>query len=139
MSVKLTLNGRPVTAVQAASEIAAMLGRKAAAVATEAATQMAQDIREETPVKSGRAAGNWALTLNGEVPPYDPTLTGDGRGPVRDLMGRQPVPGDQITLVNSTPYILELEMGSSDKAPAGMVRVHVMNWQQYVRRAVRSR
>ena len=73
-------------------------------------------VTTKTPVRTGRARGNWNvkagspdLTINESVAgSQTPSLKkGDGNGP--------------IYITNSLPYIQKLEDGHSKQAPAGMV------------------
>ena len=46
--------------------------------------------------------------------------------------------GDTITLSNNLPYAMRLEYGWSKKAPAGMVRLNVARFQQWVDKEARK-
>lgn len=93
---------------------------------------------KRTPVDTGRAKNNWMVTEN--TP---------GRG-VNSLEGKTPLGSvgphslqelNQITekftldiLANNLPYIEKLEFGSSDQAPAGMVRVTLTEFDAIARK-----
>ncbi len=47
-------------------------------------------------------------------------------------------PGQTIYLTNSLPYANRLEYGYSGQAPAGMVRLSVQEYGQYLKKAARS-
>ena len=46
--------------------------------------------------------------------------------------------GGVYYITNNLPYIMALEYGHSKQAPAGMGRVTVARWQQYVNQVVRA-
>lgn len=83
-------------------------------------------IRDRTPVKTGRAKGNWRLGLNGpdttvDMNDFDPTGT-IGKAKSRDTM-KSFKAGDEVHITNGLPYIRRLENGWSDQAPEGMLAV----------------
>jgi hypothetical protein len=91
------------------------------------AFQILAGIIQKTPVDTGRARANWFLSEG--APVIASTLpTGkdkDGRPtfavnatPQASITGRA-----RIFITNSLPYIVPLEYGHSQQAPAGMVRV----------------
>ena len=87
-----------------------------------------------TPVRTGRARGNWLCTLDS---PAMPTLglaavndtDKSGRATIATItegvQAWQAVTGRSILLTNNLPYIEELEHGYSRQAPSGMVAVTV--------------
>ena len=90
-----------------------------------------------TPVDTGRARGNWQVTLgapaSGEV-----NVTGSalGVGAASVAHGAETVKrakGDvSIFLTNNLPYIRALEYGHSKQAPNGMVRQNVARFPYLV-------
>lgn len=89
----------------------------------------------DTPVKSGRARGNWQVAI-GKVP--------NGTLELTDKTGQATISratattaglkaGDVIYLVNNLPYIQRLEDGYSGQAPAGMVGLNVQDFQEIAR------
>lgn len=90
----------------------------------------------KTPVDEGRARGGWASYLIKNGKPFVP-----GRNTKRGRGGRSVKQSGQtgvdegsfeenftggdlfILLINAVPYIVLLEFGSSDQAPAGMMRI----------------
>ncbi len=86
-------------------------------------------IVNKTPVLTGRAAGNWQLSIN--TPANDIIDNVEGLGNqakgkaisegMDALVSLKPF--EIIWISNNVPYILELEGGSSTKAPRGMVAV----------------
>jgi hypothetical protein len=89
------------------------------------ALEVAKRVILRTPVDTGRARGNWNLSV-GE-PDFDTSKHNapKGQAPIRRAMARlQGVEyGDEVWLANGLPYINALEHGHSKQAPTGMVKV----------------
>lgn len=103
------------------SEFIPKAEKEAAKIVRLIALDLYSRITLRTPVDTGRARAGWALSVNAPsnwVPP-------EGLG------GVQPVQSDisgfnldqVIYIVNNVSYVVYLENGSSDQAPAGMVRI----------------
>ena len=108
-------------------------------------------IVEKTPVDTGRARGNWTITLDQPT-----TTTSDRTTPQFTSVKQTPKPeGDEeIFISNNLPYIAKLEYGGfpnppkkdggktvggySRQAPEGMVGVTMANNKAIVETAVRS-
>ena len=88
-----------------------------------------------TPVDTGRARGNWRLTI-GELPtePTDQVDKGGG-ATIEDGIARLQLlgVGEVVYISNSLPYILRLEDGHSDRSPEGMVEVTLEELRQGIR------
>lgn len=79
-----------------------------------------------TPVDTGRARANWGCTIGKPRTPIQIDSTDkSGSATTAAMVGTvQGFSGDgSAFLVNNLPYINELEKGSSQKSPQGMVRV----------------
>ena len=78
-----------------------------------------------TPVDTGRARGNWQVSINtiniGELSRLDSNGPGTIQTESEKIGDVQP--GDAIWIHNNLPYIHVLEDGSSAQAPTGMLRV----------------
>lgn len=78
-----------------------------------------------TPVRTGRARGNWQVTL-GDPAEGDLERTDRSGGPTI-ASGASVIGGyrgfGKVSLTNNLPYIIPLEDGSSKRAPAGMVAI----------------
>jgi len=89
---------------------------------------IAAEVVATTPVKRGRARGNWTLGLGApdrSVPYAPPPGLGDrgaGAGSLARIAEglRGLKAGQDVYLSNGVGHILELEHGSSRQAPAGM-------------------
>lgn len=80
---------------------------------------------EKTPVDTGLARGSWMIGIN-EIPD-DPGYNEDNirQNPIVETAKLQKtIDADTvITITNHQPYILQLETGTSKKAPSGMIVV----------------
>lgn len=86
-----------------------------------ATSEVFSNIIQMTPVKTGRARGNWQCTIG------SPFVGEDDSGSVMKVQSVIPRrAGSVVYLTNNVPYIGKLEYdGHSRQAPAGMVRVSV--------------
>jgi len=115
----------------------------AAKVQTKVAANIVTDVAAETPVDTSRAQSNWQLDEHKEGgryffdPPVRDVRHGNQRGPAFVKVARDAkrerdrldssnalVRGDRIKpvyIINLTPYLDELNRGSSPQAPAGFI------------------
>lgn len=80
-----------------------------------------------TPVKTGRLRKSWRPTINS---PSVSLKKANGDAIITKVS--QAKLGDSIFLVNNLPYAQKIEAGSSNQAPAGMVRVTVAEYQKII-------
>ena len=80
-----------------------------------------------TPVKTGRLRKSWQPTLNKP----SQSLSSSGSKGIEAVVAKAKL-GDSIFLVNNLPYAQKIEAGSSNQAPAGMVRVTVAEYQKII-------
>ena len=100
--------------------------------------ELGTNIITSTPVDEGRLIANWMVAIGSA----DTSTTTDTDVSGGESMGRltQKVSaldlGQELYMTNSLPYAerIEYEGHSSQKAPAGMVRVNVADWTQIVNR-----
>lgn len=95
-------------------------------------------IVKRTPVDTGRLRGNWQFGIG---QPAAGTLNvldaqGTGAGILASIGGASKVAGTVCYISNNLPYAMPIEYGHSRQAPQGMVRVSVMLFQQFVKKAV---
>lgn len=92
---------------------------------------------KDTPVKSGRAKGNWQTTIG---TPASGTLDRLGEAQALAEVRQEAASfgaGKVIYLTNNLPYIYRLEyLGWSQQSPDGMARKNVARIQSIVRKAV---
>ena len=117
--------------------------RKASAVPDQILRKVVFDITREivqkTPVDTGHARSNWFWGVQ-VVSDEDATLSKSGAPSLTRAASFASTvrSGGVVYLTNNLPYILPLEFGSSQQAPAGMVRITVARWQSIVDRAARK-
>lgn len=108
-------------------------------VVRSVALQSLSGVTLRTPVDSGRARGNWNVSLGAidysqkgkfDKVGMDTISAGDL------VMGTYN--GQSVYISNTLPYIKRLENGSSKKAPAGMVGVTKLEWPDYIDVAIKS-
>jgi len=95
--------------------------------------EMIRSIVIMTPVKTGRARGNWQVSFNraatGQVNTLDKpgnSTISKGEGVIGNLKRMSLKQVEQIFITNNLDYIVDLENGSSKtQAPAGMVAITV--------------
>lgn len=109
--------------------------KKAAVFIIKISFEAFKRIINKTPVKLGRARGNWQADINNYPSGQVNTLDSSG-GTTENKMKSKVVSvkiGDIIYLVNNVPYILKLEDGGSKQAPQGMVKTTMAEIQNIVR------
>jgi len=111
-----------------------------ATVVRKTAFSLGESMVVMSPVDTGRFRGNWqygADTINTSTGSADDK---SGRTALNRIQAgiRGWKPGQTIWLTNSLPYGPRLEAGWSKQSPAGMVRVSVANYQQYIADAIAS-
>ena len=117
--------------------------RKASAVPDQILRKVVFDITREivqkTPVDTGHARSNWFWGVQ-VVSDEDATLSKSGAPSLARAASFASTvrSGGVVYLTNNLPYIMALEFGSSQQAPAGMVRITVARWQSIVDRAARK-
>lgn len=94
-----------------------------------------------TPVDTGRARGNWNLSVGRE----DPTDKPERRMPeaLSEAQGRvgsvaMGTKGDRVYLTNGVPYIGRLNDGYSRQAPAAFVQQVVQAMRSFVQQVARE-
>lgn len=93
---------------------------------------------EMSPVDTGHFKGNWQVAI-GSIPEGTLVLTDkDGSATISKAQATilNLKAGDIIYLVNNLPYARRLEYGYSKQAPAGMVRVSVLEYGAITTNAV---
>lgn len=110
-------------------------------------------IVKKTPVDTGRARGNWNISVGKEDTSVDdpssyPKSSGKYKNKSSPPPARlkhkdpssfpDPKEDESIFISNNLPYITSLEYGSSKQAPAGMVGVTLANNENIFNAAVRS-
>ena len=94
-------------------------------VARKIGLDMHSGIVEEMPYDTGRARANTGIAIGGN--PGTSTMETDKTGAATKARAESSIQafklGDSITIYNNVEYIMPLEYGHSQQAPAGMFRV----------------
>ena len=90
----------------------------------------------QTPVDTGRARGGWNVGINN----VNLSDTGEDKSGAKTIAENESTitradHSDAIFISNNVDYIEELEKGSSDQAPQGMVAKTLRRFPQIVRKA----
>jgi hypothetical protein len=101
--------------------------KSVAATVKQVALEIDLDVRDHTPVDTGRARDNWFMTLNAPSSDYNahPGLPHGAAIAPHAPENIDPTGNEPVYIVNNTPYIEQLEAGSSTQAPSGMVELAV--------------
>lgn len=108
-------------------------------VAFESLLDLSASVIIKTPVADGHLVNNWQPT---EGVPASGELNRDDRSKNELVEATKPVISDAIGgvyyLVNNTPYAYDIEFlgRSKQKAPQGMLRVSIENYQQFLDNAI---
>ena len=114
------------------ADLARKIGAEAGDVIRATAREILYGVVDKTPHLTGTAMANWRVSLSGlggDFRDFHPDPISEGRaaqvakGSFQRIRRGSVRVGDNITIYNNTPYIYELELGSSRKAPQGMVAV----------------
>lgn len=113
-------------------------GARADLAARYAGLMIFERVILRTPVDTGRARANWQATVGqpaeGQLELFDPSGSGAVAGAQAAALGWNLAAGS-LFLANNLPYIEPLENGWSQQAPAGMVRLTLMEFQELVDQA----
>lgn len=109
-----------------------MEGEQATLALKKTAFDLLKRVIEKTPVDTGRARGGWLAYLEeenvqvnvseGSSRSLDPQAVAEGRE-MGDFEEELRGPFKRIEMLNGVEYIIPLEYGHSDQAPAGMLRI----------------
>lgn len=102
----------------------------------KATIELFSSVVKGTPVDTGRARGNWQCTIGNAATDQVEHTDKSGAGAISDIVATVPVKsGVVVWLANNVPYIQKLEYGSSQQAPAGMVRINIQRFASFLREA----
>ncbi len=105
-------------------------------VTTESLIDLSASIIIKTPVDEGTLANNWQAST--DTPAPGTIVLGGGSGQKAKIKRSVAASiGGLYYFVNNLPYAGRIEFdGHSDKAPAGMVRVSIENYQKFLDNAI---
>lgn len=115
--------------------IAQRTGLKIETVARKVTFDLFRAVVLKSPVDTGRFRANWNVSYGTpNITFSDATERSRSDAEIQKAL-TFPV-GGVAYMSNGLPYAQRLEMGSSQKAPQGMVRLSAMEFSDYVRRAI---
>ena len=119
------------------ADIERIAGDKVDEVIRGTLLDMTRRVIFSTPVKTGRARGNWQATINN---PATGPVTGVDTAGNSTLAEAAPItevaPGNVYYLTNNLPYAERLEFGWSQQAPSGMVRITLSELDRSIREQI---
>jgi hypothetical protein len=103
----------------------------------DVATRTFKSCIDLSPVRTGRFRGNWFPSVGQMLVRVtdDVDKTGEKTFALGRVALSQWVPGDTIYITNSLPYAERLEYGWSKQAPAGVVRLTVQSFNEFINKA----
>jgi len=103
-------------------EYAEKTNQKVKDVKKKMAFKVYSSIVQKTPVDTGRARGNWQISIGSETNEILERENKSGTADSSEIAKLESVEDDtSIYIVNNLPYISALEHGHSEQAPNGMV------------------
>lgn len=102
--------------------------------------QVGESVINLSPVDTGRFKSNWILTLGAPAAHSNISTDKDGDETIAKLIAavNKMEPGDVAYIVNNLVYAVPLEYGHSQKAPTGMVRRTLAEFQRIVEDVIRA-
>jgi hypothetical protein len=100
------------------------------------ALEALKNIIIETPVDTGRARSNWFIGIDTPIDDITDETNWQGNSADQQAKLLQPTDKSEIWLSNNLPYIVRLNDGWSDQAPAGFVEKGVAAAEKSIGRVV---
>ncbi len=122
------------------ARIIARTQEKAETVVRRAALDLFGSMVERSPVDTGRFRGNWQVgigSVNTNTNSGDDKSGSDAQARAGRVVQSVKI-GQTVYLSNSLPYARRLEFGYSNQSPGGMVRLTVLEYQQFIRKAAQA-
>lgn len=114
--------------------LAERAGLKLDTVTRKVTLDLFTSVVQKSPVDTGRFKGNWNF---GTTPNLSVSATINAARGLSEAQKALGIPaGGVVYLSNGLPYARRLEYGYSQQAPAGMVRLSVREFRQFVARAI---
>lgn len=125
-------------------KFAKQAGENADLVVKKTAIDVFSSVVKKSPVKSGRFRGNWQVgigSINHDISSPADNASLQTQPSTFNLSKAQSAlvtyKGQIIYISNSLPYAQRLENGYSKQAPAGMVRLTVVEFETYIKNNTR--
>lgn len=114
--------------------LAERAGLKLDTVTRKVTLDLFTSVVQKSPVDTGRFKGNWNVSTT--TPNVSVSATINGARGLTEAQKALGIPaGGVVYLSNGLPYARRLEFGYSGQAPAGMVRLSVREFRQFVAKA----
>lgn len=114
--------------------LAEKTGLKLDTVARKVTLDLFTSVVQKSPVDTGRFKANWNVGTTPNLSFTASTNASRGLSEAQKAIGI--ASGGVVYLSNGLPYARRLEYGWSGQAPAGMVRLSVREFRQFVERAI---
>lgn len=120
------------------SDFAKEVPELAVQVTNKACLDLFSSVVMDTPVDTGRARGNWQISIGQGISSQVDSEDKDGAGTIgkatsRLLTDKTTAP---VFIQNNLPYIKKLEYGYSKKAPRGMLRKNLTSMNRFLNQAL---
>lgn len=115
---------------QQMNALASRVQQRVPVLTREVAQHIVEDVALQTPFLSGQAAANWKTSVGSPDNSWDPGPNANaGQHSVDEAKAALVAlgMGQTVYITNNVPYIVDLNSGSSVKAPAGFVETAIVN------------
>jgi hypothetical protein len=116
--------------------LAEKTGAKLDLVIQKATLDLFGAVVKKSPVDTGRFRANWNVS-RGAPDASTTASTNQGRATIEVTKALSYPVGGVVWLTNGLPYARRLEHGWSGQAPAGMVRLSVLQYQSFLKDAIK--
>jgi hypothetical protein len=99
---------------------------------------LCNSVIDRTPVQTGKTKNSWDLNTSGATVSRQPDIDGkDAKNSVKSTLSSLTLKDTTMYLVNDEGIVGDLEYGASKKAPQGMVRLSILEWDGYFNKVVK--
>lgn len=121
-------------------KMAEKIGEKYDATVRASLVDVASKVILRTAVDTGRARGNWQVSLNDPATDILDVEDKEGNATIRTAMDNtEGATGNIWWLTNNLPYIQKLESGThSQQSPSGMVRVTLEEFEATLKKFIKE-
>lgn len=100
-----------------------LVERNAIRLHRRVAEEVVDHVANGTPIDTGRASGNWITNIGAPSQNFDDSETGGPQTSMQDVRAKLAslAMGQVVHITNNTPYIVPLNQGTSQQAPAAFV------------------
>lgn len=112
------------------TQLANTIGQRIPQLQKEVAQNVVEGVAKDNPFLTGQSSANWKTAIGAPDTSWDPGPNSAGGQHSADEAKKALVAlalGQTVYISNNVPYIMELNQGSSSKAPAGFVETAIVN------------